>query len=123
VSELAHEQVWSNFKNEAARFQGRDGADYQRALHRVWDVMCRLQSSESDAVIPAVAADVLTNADELTAADLAQRRVLCPECSLKVFVSWQEGWDGHAEHACTIAGATPAERKTNYKQRYRKLFQ
>ena len=46
VSELAREQEWSNFKNEAARYQGTPGADYVRALHDVWSVMSRLQESE-----------------------------------------------------------------------------
>jgi hypothetical protein len=43
VSQLAEEQNWSNFKNEAARFQGADGADYSDALHRVWGVMYDFQ--------------------------------------------------------------------------------
>jgi DNA-3-methyladenine glycosylase I len=40
-----NEQTWSNFKNEAARFQGKAGADYVHALHEVWSVMYRLQES------------------------------------------------------------------------------
>jgi hypothetical protein len=46
IAELASEQDWSNFKNEAARFQGREGSDYVHALHNVWEVMDRLQSAE-----------------------------------------------------------------------------
>ena len=43
VTELAPEQEWSNFKNEAARFQGAAGSDYVHALHEVWRVMYSLQ--------------------------------------------------------------------------------
>jgi hypothetical protein len=46
VAEMAKEQDWSNFKNEAARYQGRAGSDYVHALHTVWDVMNRLQEDE-----------------------------------------------------------------------------
>jgi hypothetical protein len=45
-AELAEEQDWSNFKDEAARFQGTSGADYICALHAVWDVMYSIQKSE-----------------------------------------------------------------------------
>ena len=44
VAELAGEQTWSNFKSEVARFGGCD--DYERALHRVWEVMHTVQLSE-----------------------------------------------------------------------------
>ena len=43
VSELAQEQEWSNFKDEAARYQGTSDRGYVQALHDVWDVMHRLQ--------------------------------------------------------------------------------
>jgi hypothetical protein len=43
VGELAQEQEWSNFKNEAAKYQGTSGRGYVQALHDVWDVMYRLQ--------------------------------------------------------------------------------
>jgi hypothetical protein len=43
VAELAEEQEWSNFKNEAAEYQGDAGSDYVEALHTVWRVMHRLQ--------------------------------------------------------------------------------
>lgn len=46
IGELAQEQRWSNFKNEAEKYQGRSGKDYVRALHEVWSVMNRLQESE-----------------------------------------------------------------------------
>jgi hypothetical protein len=46
VGELAQEQEWSNFKDEAARYQGTSGGGYVRALHKVWDVMYRLQEDE-----------------------------------------------------------------------------
>jgi hypothetical protein len=46
ISELAKEQEWSNFKNEAARYQGASGKDYVEALHEVWAVMNGLQKSE-----------------------------------------------------------------------------
>lgn len=41
--ELAAEQDWSNFKNQAAAYQGEAGAEYVRALHDVWERMGRLQ--------------------------------------------------------------------------------
>jgi len=46
IGELAQEQEWSNFKNEAAKYQGMPGGDYVRVLHDVWSVMNRLQESE-----------------------------------------------------------------------------
>ena len=46
IGELAQEQEWSNFKNEAAKYQGTSGKDYVRALHDVWSVMNRVQESE-----------------------------------------------------------------------------
>jgi len=47
VGELAQEQEWSNFKDEAAKYQGTSGRGYVRALHDVWAVMNRLQRNES----------------------------------------------------------------------------
>lgn len=46
IAELAQEQDWSNFKNEAARYQGKSGKGYVAALHKVWDVMYHLQQDE-----------------------------------------------------------------------------
>jgi hypothetical protein len=46
VGELAQEQVWSNFKNEGAKYQGTSGRGYVDALHEVWGVMNRLQQDE-----------------------------------------------------------------------------
>jgi len=43
VAEIAREQQWSNFKDEAARYQGRAGSDYVHSLHNVWRVMYDLQ--------------------------------------------------------------------------------
>ena len=40
---LSDELDYDNFKSEVARFQGRDGADYEHALHDIWSVMYRLQ--------------------------------------------------------------------------------
>ena len=40
---LSEELDYDNFKSEVARFLGEDGADYERALHKVWSVMARLQ--------------------------------------------------------------------------------
>jgi hypothetical protein len=46
VAELASEQTWSNFKNEAARFGGSGSSDYVHALHEVWATMNDLQRQE-----------------------------------------------------------------------------
>jgi hypothetical protein len=43
MGELAQEQKWSNFKDEAAKYQGTSGRAYVQALHDVWAVMYRLQ--------------------------------------------------------------------------------
>jgi hypothetical protein len=43
LTEMAEEQDWSNFKNEAAAYQGTTGASYLRALHEVWATMDRMQ--------------------------------------------------------------------------------
>jgi hypothetical protein len=48
VSELAQEQEWSNFKNEAERYQSTPGTDYAHALHEVWSTMHRFQEKEKD---------------------------------------------------------------------------
>ncbi len=123
MTALAEEQTWSNFKNETARFQGAGGSDYVNALHHVWDVMYGFQRSERQRALVERADDgAITNAEDLTADDLAEEKVLCPACRRKVFASWPEGWDGHAGYACGIAGDTPEERKANFKERYRRLF-
>jgi hypothetical protein len=41
--ELTAEMDYDNFKSEVARFQGAAGHAYEQALHRVWEVMHRLQ--------------------------------------------------------------------------------
>ncbi len=43
VAGLTEEVDYDNFKSEVARFQGRDGAAYERALHKVWSVMYGIQ--------------------------------------------------------------------------------
>jgi hypothetical protein len=45
LSELAMEQSWSNFKNEAGRYArfNKESNGYIDALHDVWSVMWRLQ--------------------------------------------------------------------------------
>lgn len=43
MAELTEDLDYDNFKSEVARFQERDGADYQYSLHEVWSVMYRLQ--------------------------------------------------------------------------------
>jgi hypothetical protein len=40
---LAEETDYDNFKSEVARHQGRAGAAYENALHRIWSVMHGLQ--------------------------------------------------------------------------------
>jgi hypothetical protein len=47
LKELAEEQTWANFKNEAGKNIGQTGADYTRALHDVWEVMYGLQETKS----------------------------------------------------------------------------
>ena len=46
LGELAQEQEWWNFKNEAAKYQGKSGRGYVDSLHEVWEVMYRLQEDE-----------------------------------------------------------------------------
>lgn len=41
---LNEEMDYDNFKSEVAKFQGRNGAAYEHALHEVWSVMHRLQA-------------------------------------------------------------------------------
>ncbi|HEV2326444.1 MAG TPA: hypothetical protein VGS10_21075 [Terracidiphilus sp.] len=45
LNELALEQTWTNFKNEASRFARlkKTSSSYVDALHDVWQVMARLQ--------------------------------------------------------------------------------
>ena len=40
---LVEEMDYDNFKSKVARYQGRDGAEYEHSLHDVWSVMNRLQ--------------------------------------------------------------------------------
>ncbi len=46
VAALANELDYDNFKNEAARLHGH-GSGYLRALHDVWEIGYRMQSSET----------------------------------------------------------------------------
>jgi predicted small integral membrane protein len=45
LTEMAAEQTWSNFKNEASRFSRakKMAHAYVDSLHQIWEVMCRLQ--------------------------------------------------------------------------------
>ncbi len=73
--------------------------------------------------IPEIVADAIVNANVLTAAAVAERRVRCPGCDDKIFVSWPEGWDAHAAHRCAgLSGATEEERKVEFKRRFAHLF-
>lgn len=49
VSEIASEQTWSNFKNEAAEFarENGDSTGYVHALHDIWETMYELQQNEN----------------------------------------------------------------------------
>ena len=46
LTEMAAEQTWSNFKNEASRFARakKMAHDYVDSLHQIWEVMHRLQA-------------------------------------------------------------------------------
>lgn len=47
VSELAMEQTWSNFKDEAVRFARikKDSGAYVSALHKIWGIMFAIQTA------------------------------------------------------------------------------
>ena len=47
LNQLADEQVWRNFKLEAANNVKQTGIDYTRALHEVWGTMYSLQEARS----------------------------------------------------------------------------
>ena len=55
LTELAAEQTWANFKNEASRFSRckKMVHAYVDALHTVWDVMHRLQVRETTEAVSA----------------------------------------------------------------------
>ena len=123
LTALGAEQNWCNFKSETGRYLGAAGADYTDALHKVWDVMHRLQTGEPRfSLINRDAEGAITNAADLAAEDVVNEKVLCPACGSKLFVCWPEGWDGHAAYACTVEGETPEERKAAYKAQLRHLF-
>jgi hypothetical protein len=50
LSEMATEQTWRNFKNEASLFERAHNLSrrYVDVLHDIWGVMHRLQIHESD---------------------------------------------------------------------------
>lgn len=43
---LSQELDYDNFKSEVSRFQGRGGAAYVQALHKVWSVMYGIQDRD-----------------------------------------------------------------------------
>lgn len=54
LSEMAMEQTWSNFKNEASTFEKlfQLSYSYVDALHEVWNVMFRVQQKENRRKLP-----------------------------------------------------------------------
>ena len=64
----------------------------------------------------------ITNADQLTADDVAHQRVICPGCREKVFAMWPEGWDAHAAFRCGGVRGTREQRKTEFRRRLAHLF-
>jgi uncharacterized protein (DUF433 family) len=68
-------------------------------------------------------AGVITNAEELSAAQVVGKRVRCPACRMLVFRAWPEGWDSHAAQRCRgIQGSGATARKSEFKRRYGQLF-
>jgi len=69
---------------------------------------------------------VITNAEALTVAETAMKRVWCPACHERVFQKWSGGWDGHAGWKCTgligLEAASPEDRKREYRKRFWFLF-
>ncbi|QHI68765.1 HNH endonuclease [Tichowtungia aerotolerans] len=65
---------------------------------------------------------VIINAEKLVYEQVLHQRVLCPICKGHVFEDWPFGWDAHAEHQCTVEGATPEERKKSYRAVQAPLF-
>jgi hypothetical protein len=69
------------------------------------------------------ATGVVINAEELTADDVAMKRVLCPGCGTKVFEEWSAGWDAHAAYRCSgIQADSHEERKAEFRHRFGHLF-
>ena len=65
----------------------------------------------------------ILNAAVLTAAHVVHKRLLCPACMEKEFERWPGGWDAHAAHGCKgVDGATPEERKAEFKRVLGHLF-
>lgn len=66
---------------------------------------------------------VITNGADLSAADVAHKKVICPACGVFVFQMWPEGWDAHAAHRCAGLCATPVDdRKREFRSRFSHLF-
>ena len=65
----------------------------------------------------------ITNAMDLTAADVIGEKILCPLCSRELR-RWPQGWDAHAAspRMCNLSSETPEDRKAEYKERLRHLF-
>jgi hypothetical protein len=65
----------------------------------------------------------ILNAAVLTAADVVNKRVLCPACMEKEFERWPGGWDAHAAHSCKgVQGLSPEARKAEFKRVLGHLF-
>ena len=80
-------------------------------------------SRDAVTVQPVYDGDVIVNAEQLTADQVAMKRVRCPACGRHDFAEWPAGWDAHAAHRCTgLSAKTPEERKAEYRQRFWYLF-
>ena len=65
----------------------------------------------------------ITNAAELSVADVVHQKVVCPCCNDFTFEMWPEGWDGHAARKCAgLSPTTEQERKQEFKTKFRFLF-
>ena len=64
----------------------------------------------------------IKNADELTANEVANQKVLCPACQDMTFEKWPLGWDAHAAFQCSGLVGRHEQRKASFKRRYRHLF-
>lgn len=65
----------------------------------------------------------LTVTATTTYRDIVGRSIRCPACGEHPFASWPFGWDSHIAHACKGVGAgSKKERKTIFRERFRRLF-
>jgi hypothetical protein len=69
---------------------------------------------------PAVAP--VLDPEGLSAADVVNRRIRCPACRDHVFQRWPSGWDAHSHRCPGLAASSHADRKAEFKARYRHLF-